>query len=243
MDDYVRESFVELMQRGIEVDVWPTNDVRVLWLSENRECLFVGLNKQSIAKQEMALSRIRVLQNGDDEDVKRIEVATEDLSLKFNVDTMASRDILIRNLVKLVDHHKDTVDNIKRTLATPIIATGTDAAFHALGTKRGQQMMATFGMSCMLLACLFFELNPFFFSGNSFLLRRTEVIVGLFGCCIVITVLIIEVFHRASGKSGKTSPTSLDRGSSSRSPARPTVWPSKKGHRSVQPEYTHASAP
>jgi len=104
MDDYVREAFVELMQRGIEVDVWPSNTVRVMWLNEKRDCLCIGSDKSSITKQEFHLGKTDVKQGHDD---KLIEFATEKTSTKFHVDTEQSQEILIRNLSKLVNNYKN----------------------------------------------------------------------------------------------------------------------------------------
>jgi len=106
MDDYVQESFVELMQRGIEIDVQPSNDVRVLWLAQDRSALHLGLNKRSIARQEITLSTIRVIRDAEDYANRCIEIATDDFSILFNVDTEISRDILVRNLIRVVDTYK-----------------------------------------------------------------------------------------------------------------------------------------
>jgi len=247
MDDYVRESFIELMQRGIEVDVWPTNDVRVLWLSVNRDCLFVGLSKQSIAKQELYLNRMRIIQNGDEEDKKRLEIATDDFSLKFNVDTMASRDILIRNLIKLVDHYKDTVDRTRseycmESTGTPQLISAW-SVFHAIGTKRGQQSISVIGMGLLMIASFMFQITHFG------MVLGVEIGLGCIGACMVLTTLIIEVFHAVSPKSGKHSPKS---GKYSPTPDRSTpkiaAWLSgplstKKMRTAIHPEFTHAAAP
>lgn len=108
MDDYIRESFVELMQRGIEVDVVLFNHktIRVLWLNKNRDALCIGNVKGSAVKQEFELKKLSV---GDCNDNKLIHFVTSERpqkEIKFHVDTEKSRDILVTNLSKLVNNHK-----------------------------------------------------------------------------------------------------------------------------------------
>jgi len=122
MDDYVRESFVELMQRGIEVDVQPSNDVRILWLGQCRKSLFVAADKSSLATQQIHMDHIRVIRPNDGPgglEEKLIEIVTDEISFMFNVDTRASRDILIRNLILIVDMHKLAKDSCPELDHTP----------------------------------------------------------------------------------------------------------------------------
>ena len=92
------------MQRGLEIDVQPSRDVRVLWLGKDRKSLYIGVDKQSISRQEVKLSQIRTIQPSEKAGgSKCVEVVTDDVSILFNVDTQASRDILIRNLIRVVD--------------------------------------------------------------------------------------------------------------------------------------------
>lgn len=218
MEDYVRQSFCELMQRGIEVDVWPLNDVRVLYLSQSRDCFFVALTKQSIAKQEIYLGDITSIRVAEaaggqpSDDGKRLEIATESLNFVFNVDTQASRDILIRNLIKLVDYHNAAAGSSASTgrSAGAAVSQGRDAlrsfAQQLYSTKRGQQMLCVFlllGCALIVGSGLAVGVTP---SAFGFAVGF-EVGVGAIGAVLLLAVAAIEVVHRLRVKgSDKVSP-------------------------------------
>jgi hypothetical protein len=190
MDDYVRESFAELMQRGIEIDVWPSNDIRVLWLAQSRDFFNVGLEKQSVATQQIWLDHIRVIQPGEGDTLMKI--VTDDLSLQFNVDTMASRDILIRNLIILVDHYKQHTAP-EEAEQDKTVAQGLGAALNEIKTDQMQGTMQVIGLGMLLV-------SHFVFGNFSTAVGAALVVLA------VILFITPTIVTRMTAASGKTSP-------------------------------------
>lgn len=107
--DYVRQSFVELMQRGIEVDVQPSSDVRIMWLGVDGKTLYVAQNKDSLAKTIFDLKKSEVHAKESDEyeclslsGSTTLEIVSGFQRMQCNVDTETSRDILVRNLNRVI---------------------------------------------------------------------------------------------------------------------------------------------
>merc|ERR1711865_1062772 len=100
------------MQRGLEVDIrrgsgGSAANVCVLWLTEDSSGLCVGATKQSIATQELALRGAKIAAVDCDElnlsGHTTISIESGKQKVTFNVDTETSRDILVRNLLRVVN--------------------------------------------------------------------------------------------------------------------------------------------